>query len=430
MICHEFVPHICTAQSIIGLVVQRVVGYSKLDMMTSIKPKKILAVTGSRAEFGLLLPLLRKLAENPRFALSIAATGAHLSKKFGYTISEIESAGFIVKHRINSGLDSYSDTKEGTTLATADTIRGFAKLFQETENEPYDLVLGLGDRYELFSACVASHLALVPFAHIGGGEITEAALDDALRHSITKLSHLHFTTTADCRMRVIQLGEAPEFTHNVGCLSLDNILNLNPVSRTELAKSLLIPQDSLSGRILLVTFHPVTLEYGTSARQLQELLLALSSLEKDIKIIFTLGNADTEGYQLNALIKEYVNQRDGAFAFQSLGLVRYLSLMKICCGVIGNSSSGITEAPSFQVGTVNIGNRQKGRLRVASIVDAQPVKAEIYSAIQKVLSPEFQNQLSTVVNAYGDGKTSEKIISHLEKTNFATLIPKYFNDMN
>lgn len=383
--------------------------------------KKVCVVTGTRAEYGLLRWVMQGIQDSLQLELQLIVTGTHLSSEFGLTYRDIEADGFSIDRRVEMLLSS--DTSVGITKSMGLAVCGFADALVELQP---DLMLVLGDRYEIFAASSAAMLARIPIAHLHGGETTEGAFDEAIRHSITKMSHLHFVAAGEYRQRVIQMGEAPERVFQVGGLGIDNILKLNLLDREALENSL----DFRFGRHnLLVTFHPATLESGAAATQMLELLEALKTL-KDTHIIFTMPNADTESRVLFDMINAFVSQRpQTAKAFTSLGQLRYLSCIKYVDGVVGNSSSGLAEVPSFKKGTINIGDRQKGRLKAMSVIDCTPKKKNITVSLRQLYSNEFKRQLTRVVNPYGEGGASKKIVEVLESTSFDILLKKHFQDL-
>jgi len=314
-----------------------------------------------------------------------------------------------------------SDTAVGVTKSMGLGMIGFADALAELKP---DLMMVLGDRYEIFAVAASAMIARIPIAHLHGGETTEGAFDEAIRHSITKISHLHFVAAEEYRRRVIQLGELPEHVFNVGGLGIDNILRLKLLTRDELEEAL---NFKLEKRNLLITFHPVTLEQNTSAQQMDELLAALAEL-KDTGLIFTMPNADTEGRILFHQVEAFCAKHSQARAYTSLGQLRYLSCLQHVDGVVGNSSSGLTEVPSFNKGTINIGDRQRGRLRAASVIDCQPERKSISMAISQLFTSAFRTTLSKVENPYGNGGASELILSILEDQSFETLLKKSFLD--
>jgi len=381
---------------------------------------KICVVTGTRAEYGLLYWLMKAIQVDPELQLQLIVTGMHLSPEFGLTYQEIEKE-FCIDKKIEMLLSS--DTAIGITKSLGLAQISFAEAY--TELQP-DLIVLLGDRYEIFAAASAAMIARIPIAHLHGGETTEGAFDEAMRHSITKMSHLHFTATNEYRERVIQLGEAPDRVFNVGGLGIENIKRLPLLNKQELEQSISF---KLAEKNLLVTFHPVTLENATARQQFTELLAALDELE-NTHIILTKANSDTNGRIINQMIDDYVAEKSHkAVAFTSLGQLRYLSALKCVDAMVGNSSSGLAEAPSFKIGTINIGERQKGRIRAASVIDCEPTKASIQAAFIRLYSEEFQNQLFLMENPYGDGCASEKIIELIKATNLQDIIKKKFYDL-
>jgi GDP/UDP-N,N'-diacetylbacillosamine 2-epimerase (hydrolysing) len=286
-------------------------------------------------------------------------------------------------------------------------------------------MLVLGDRFEIFSAVAAAMVALIPVAHLHGGESTEGAFDEAIRHSITKMSHLHFVAAEEYRKRVIQLGEHPERVFLVGGLGIDNIKKLTLLDRPALEASLGF---GLGFKNLLVTFHPVTLENATSPQQMAELLAALETLE-DTHLIFTMPNADTDGRVLIDMVEKYVADHANVRAYTSLGQLRYLSCIRHVDGVVGNSSSGLTEVPSFGKGTINIGDRQRGRLKAESVIDCSPDRRSIAAALRRLYSPAFQGTLKTVLNPYGEGGASEKVVQILHDYPLGSILKKSFHDL-
>ena len=315
---------------------------------------KICVVTGSRAEYGLLSRLMQMIQEDSGLKLQVIATNMHLSPEFGLTYQEIEKDGFFINKKVEMLLSS--DTANGTAKSVGLATIGFADAYEDLKP---DLLLVLGDRYEILSAVTTALFYKIPVAHLHGGEITEGAYDDAIRHAITKMSHLHFTSTEEYRKRVIQLGENPERVFNVGAIGIDNIKHLKLLSRDVLEREL---QFLLKEQTILVTYHPVTLDENDTRMQFQCLLNVLND-RQDIRIIFTLPNSDTGGRVIIPMIQDFVKcNKDRAIAFASLGSLRYLSVLRCVSAVVGNSSSGIIEAPSFGIPTLNIGNRQKGRI--------------------------------------------------------------------
>ncbi|MDR3246392.1 MAG: UDP-N-acetylglucosamine 2-epimerase, partial [Prevotellaceae bacterium] len=340
--------------------------------------RKICVVTGTRAEYGLLSNLMRLIADDSDLQLQIIATNMHLSPEFGLTYKEIEADGFVINKKVQMLLSA--DTANATVKSMGLATIGFADALEELNP---DLMLVLGDRYEILSAVTSALIYKIPVAHLHGGEITEGAYDDAIRHAITKMSHLHFTSTEEYRNRVIQLGESPDRVFNVGAIGIDNIRKTNRLSKEELEQSI---NFKLGDKSLLVTFHPVTLENATAKEQCQNLLSVLSEYN-DYKIIFTQPNSDTDGRIIIQLINEYVESHSNqSIVFTSLGKVRYLSALKYITAVVGNSSSGIVEVPSFGIPTLNIGNRQKGRIAPESVINCGTSLTEISDGMKKLLS--------------------------------------------
>ena len=382
---------------------------------------KVCVVTGTRAEYGLLYWLMKEIQNDKDLQLQIIATGMHLSPEFGLTYKEIEKE-FKIDKKIEILLSS--DTPVGISKSMGLAQISFAEAFDELKP---DIVVVLGDRFEILAAASSALISRIPIAHIHGGEVTEGAVDEAFRHSITKMSHLHFTSTEEYKKRVIQLGEEPNRVFNVGAMGIENIKRLKLLSREEFEKSI---DFKLNKKNILVTFHPVTLENATAKEQFEELLSAIDELE-ETNIIFTKANADTDGRIINKMIDEYVNKnKDKSVAFTSLGQLRYLSALQFMDAVVGNSSSGILEAPSFKIGTINIGDRQKGRIKAKSVIDCEPKKEEIKKAFEKLYSKEFQEMLKDVKNPYeGDGYPSKKIVEVLKKSDLKNILKKRFYDI-
>lgn len=383
--------------------------------------RSVCVITSSRADFGLLRPLLLCLADSPRLRLSILATGTHLSPEFGLTISEIEAAGLAVDERVECILSA--DTSTATAAAMGLALTGVAAALARLSP---DVVVVLGDRFEIFACAAATAVSRIPLAHIHGGEVTTGAYDDGFRHGITKLSHLHFTAAEAYRRRVIQLGERPETVFNTGALGVDAVLGLPLYSREETAERLGHPW---ARRTLLATFHPCTLEAVDPAEQIAMLLDALAALP-DTRTIFTKGNADTHGRRINALLEQAQREHPDRIAvYESLGQQLYFSVMRHADGLVGNSSSGIIEAPSFKIGVLNIGSRQEGRLRSANIIDC-PCQPEALSAgLRRLLSPEFRATLSMVQSPFGDGQAARRIVDVLTEHPLSDLVPKPFFDL-
>ena len=382
--------------------------------------RKVCVVTGTRAEYGLLYWLLKEIEADKELQLQVIVTGMHLSPEFGLTYKEIEKE-FKINKKIEMLLSS--DTSVGISKSMGLAQISFAESYDELKP---DIVIVLGDRYEIFSATSAAMIAKIPIAHLHGGEKTEGAFDESIRHSITKMSHLHFTATNEYKNRVIQLGEHPSRVFNVGGMGIENIKRLKLLSKDEFEKSI---EFKLNIKNILVTFHPVTLENSTAKEQFQQLLDAIDELE-DTNIIFTKANSDTDGRVINQMIDEYVTKNfQKSVQFTSLGQLRYLSALQYVDAVVGNSSSGLAEAPSFKIGTINIGDRQKGRIKASSVIDCEPNKDSILKSFEKLYSKEFQETLKTTINPYGDGYASKKIVEILKNVDLKNILKKSFYDL-
>lgn len=380
--------------------------------------RRVCVVTGSRAEYGLLCWLMKEIQSSPALELQVVATGMHLSPEFGLTFRNIEEDGFRIDEKVEMLLSS--DTPAGIAKSIGLGTIGFADAFARLKP---DIVVLLGDRFEIFAAAQAALVARIPLAHLHGGETTEGAIDEAFRHAITKMAHLHFTATEEYRRRVIQLGEDPARVFNFGAAAIDGIRNQKLLSRPELEQALGF---SFGERNLLVTFHPVTLEADTAGQQFGELLAVLDDFP-DTRIIFTMPNADTGGRVVRRMIEGYVAAHPGrAAAYDSLGQLRYFSVMRQADAVVGNSSSGLIEAPSFHVGTINIGDRQKGRVKAASVIDCEPMRESIRIAFGRLYSPEFQELLRKVVNPYGAGPVANRIVRVLAEYPLEGILKKRF----
>jgi GDP/UDP-N,N'-diacetylbacillosamine 2-epimerase (hydrolysing) len=382
--------------------------------------KNICVVTGNRADYDLLYPLLKRIINDDDINLHLVATGSHMSSEFGLTYKQIEDDGFIIKHKVE--ILPSSDTAEGVIKSMGLGLIGFAKVFDKINA---DILILLGDRFEIFVAATAATVARIPIAHLSGGETTEGAFDEAFRHSITKMSHLHFTTTELYRNRVIQLGENPKRVFNVGAFVMDNINEMQLLSKYDLQKSMGF---KFGKRNLLITFHPTTLEDSSLEEQFYNLLTALSNIE-DAQLIFTKSNSDIGGRIINKMIDEYVElNHQKAVSYSSLGRLRYLSAMKYIDGVIGNSSSGLVEAPSFKIGVVNIGNRQKGRAKSSSVIDCDSSISEIEKAIKVMFSDDYKSKISKISNIYEGKDVSNKILSVIKSYNLEGILMKIFYD--
>ena len=379
--------------------------------------RKICIVTGSRAEYGLLYWLIKEVKADKDLELQLIVTGMHLSSDFGLTYKEIEK-----EFKIDKKIDIFlsSDTSLGITRSMGVAQTSFSKAYNELKP---DIIVVLGDRYEIFSAVSSAMISKIPIAHLHGGEATEGLIDEAIRHCITKMSHLHFTATEKYSKRVMQLGEKPSRVFNVGGAGIENIKRLKLLSKEELEKSI---NFKLNIKNILVTFHPVTLENKTSKKQFKEILSSIEELE-DTNIIFTKTNSDIDGRIINLMIDEYTNKNsDKSIAFASMGQLNFLSALQHIDFIIGNSSSGLLEAPSFKIGTINIGDRQKGRIQAKSVIDCLPDKKNIKETIKKIYSNEFQKLLRNVKNPHGDGCASQKIVKVLKAVPLEDLLKKVF----
>ena len=381
--------------------------------------QKICVITGSRAEYGLLRWVMQGIRDESSLTLQIIATGMHLASEFGDTYKEIEEDGFVIDKKVE--ILTGSDSPVGIAKSMGN---GMIRIADALNDLKPDLIVVLGDRYEIFSAVAAALVARIPVAHIHGGELTEGNFDDALRHSITKMSQLHFVAAEEYRNRVIQLGESPDRVFNVGGLGVDNIARTKLIEKEELESEL---QFKFQMRNLIVTFHPVTLEIDSGLKQLVELLGALDTFP-DIGLIFTMPNADTGSQLMTSLIETYIKSRGNAASYTSLGSVRYLSALACVDGVIGNSSSGLLEAPSLKKGTINIGNRQRGRVQAMSVISCEPDRLAIQHAITKLLSSDFQSSLKSVTSPFGNGGASEKTLQIIKLMAHESLLSQNFYD--
>jgi UDP-N-acetylglucosamine 2-epimerase (non-hydrolysing)/GDP/UDP-N,N'-diacetylbacillosamine 2-epimerase (hydrolysing) len=385
--------------------------------------RKICIITGTRAEYGALKPLLDKIKNDSCFSLQLIVTGMHLSTEFGLTVKEIEKDGFHITEKVEMLLSS--DTEFAIACSMGLGMIGFAKAYERLKP---DILLVLGDRFEMLSAVSSAFPFRIPVAHIHGGEATEGIIDELIRHAITKMSHIHFTATEKYKNRVIQMGEQPENVFCFGAPQLDNICNFNLMNAEELKNELGIPVEKEIG---VVTYHPVTLEKSTAEMQITELLEAIKHF-KEIYWVFTFPNADTEGRviieKLNNFVKDFPER---CKAYISLGQLRYLSLLKNASLMVGNSSSGLIEGPSFELPVVNIGDRQRGRIRAKNVIDVLEYRKEaLINAIHKALSTNFRRSLKGIKNPFGEGKTSQKIIEKLKTIQLdENLIKKSFYEI-
>lgn len=372
--------------------------------------KKVCVLTATRAEYGLLKNIIVELKNVNNIEVKVVVTGMHLSPEFGYTYKEIEQDGIEIDKKIEILLSSDSFSAVSKTMGLA--LIQFADYFEENK---FDMLLVLGDRYETLAVCIAAVNQQIPIAHLYGGEITEGVMDESIRHAITKLSYLHFTSTQEYRKRVIQLGEEPDRVYCVGAMGIENILSQELMSLNELEENL---HFSLGNRYAVVTFHPVTLENESVETQIKELIKAIDRID-DMHFIITKANADAKGRIINKLLDTYaMKNKEKVLLIESLGVKRYLSALYYSSMVIGNSSSGLVEAPTFHIPTVNIGNRQKGRLKAESVINCEPQCDSIFNAIQLAMTDKMKNLIMKSMNPYGDGHTSEKIVEKIKEVLF------------
>lgn len=383
--------------------------------------RKVCVVTGTRAEYGLLSRLMRLIQIDPDLTLQIIATNMHLSPEFGLTYKEIEADGFTIDKKVP--MPKLADTSNGIVKSMAIELSGIADAYEELRP---DLIVVLGDRYEMLIVATAALVYKIPIAHIHGGEITEGVFDDAIRHAITKMSHLHFTSTEEYSRRVIQLGEQPDRVFYVGSLGVENIKKITLMSKDEIEKSLGF---ELNKKTVIATYHPVTVTKGNNRIEMDEFLTALDE-EKNIRILFTMPNSDTGGAYISEKINEFVaRNKERAIAFTSLGVKRYLSAMSHVAAVIGNSSSGIIEVPSLGIPTLNIGDRQKGRVICDSIISCHSNKDSIRNGLKKVLSEEMAEIAKEVRNPYEKENTAQSIFNVIKSYSLNNLTQKSFYNL-
>ncbi len=383
--------------------------------------RKVCVITGSRAEYGLLSRLMKLIKEDSDLILQIIVTNMHLSPEFGNTYQDIEKDGFHIDKKVHMLLSS--DTANATAKSIGVAVIGFADAYEDLSP---DLILVLGDRYEMLAAVSAALVYKIPVAHIHGGEITEGAFDDSIRHSISKMSHLHFTSTDEYRNRVIQLGEDPAFVFNVGAIGIDNLKHLNLLTKESLEEDL---NFKLSGECILVTYHTVTLEDNTAQEQIENLLEVLKEI-KNLQILFTLPNSDPNGHIIKELITKFVEEnKDRSAVFAALGQIRYLSVLKYINAVVGNSSSGLIEVPSMGIPTLNIGSRQQGRLKPKTVVDCETSVKEIRKNLLYILSSQFKNSCKNAPNPYEKKNTASEILSVIKKYDLQKLVKKRFHNL-
>ena len=381
--------------------------------------RKVCIVTGTRAEYGLLYWLMREVQDDPELDLQIVATGMHLSPEFGLTYQDIEADGFEIDETVEMLLSS--DTPVGVAKSMGVGTIGLAEAFDRLAP---DVIVVLGDRFEVLSAAQAALVARIPVAHIHGGETTEGAVDEMIRHSVTKMAHVHFVATGTFRRRVIQLGEHPDRVFNVGAPGLDYLRRLDLMNQEKLEESL---DFELGDPTFLITYHPATLQEVSPEESIGRLLKALGNFP-EARFIFTKANADTGGRIINRRISDFVEEHgDRARLYDSLGQRRYLSALNHVDVVIGNSSSGVIEAPAIPVPTVNIGTRQEGRPRAKSVIDCEEASSHISQSIQEVLSPEFRSRLDDVQSPYGDGTASPRICNQLKTLNLSSMAKSFYD---
>lgn len=385
------------------------------------RPRKICVVTGSRAEYGLLYWLLKDLQNHAGLTLQLVVTGMHLSSQFGLTVRNIEADGFVPDAKVDMLVSS--DTPAGIAKSIGLGTIGFAGVLEQLQP---DVLVVLGDRFEIFAAAQAAMCARIPIAHIHGGELTEGVIDEAIRHAITKMSHLHFVATEEYRNRVIQLGESPDRVWNVGALGVEAIRRAQLLSRLELSNAIGF---DITRPYFLVTYHPVTLHHARNGEGVRPLLGALEAFPHH-RILLTGVNADTDNVEIHDAIKAFAGKHAGrVYSTMSLGQQGYLSAMRYADVVVGNSSSGLIEAPSFRVPTVNIGDRQRGRVRAKTVIDVAADEGAIVSGIKKALSPLFRVRLRNMVSPFGDGKSAARITKILATHPLHDLLMKRFWDV-
>ena len=378
---------------------------------------KIAVVTGTRADYGILKPVIREVQQSPHLNLQLLVTGAHLEDRFGFTAHEIEQNGFAIHKKLP--IDLSSDNEVSVTKSMGRAMMAFAEVYAESRP---DIILLLGDRFEIFAATTAALIARIPVAHLAGGDVTEGAIDEAMRHSITKMAHLHFVTNAKSAKRVMQLGENPSHIFNVGNPSLDEIKNMTFLTKDEIGSKI---KFDFREKNFLITFHPETIERNKAKEHIKEMLAALKNYP-DVGLVFTMPNADPEGAVIAREIEKFVQENKNAASYDSLGHNLYFNVMKVVDLVIGNSSSGLLEAPSFNLPCVNIGNRQVGRMQSALTLQVNIDREAIIRSIDKAMAMERKE----IENPYGDGKSAKRIVSILNNIKQPqNLLKKKFFDM-
>lgn len=383
--------------------------------------RKICVYTSTRAEYGLLRNLIKEIHTCPELALQLLVSGTHLVPDQGMTIGEIRADGFKPDKCVD--IDLSDDSPAGICHSMGIAISEYGKYFSEYNP---DILVVLGDRFEAFCCATAAQVCGIPIAHIHGGEVTQGAIDEAFRHCITKMAHLHFPCCEEYRFRIVQMGECPEFVYNVGALGVENIRNLKLMERGDLEESI---DFKLDKPFFLVTYHPVTLEKNSAKKQFAQLLSALDQYP-DHKVIFTGANADTDGKIINRLQNEYKKKHpDKCIVVPSLGYMRYLSAMNLCKAVVGNSSSGILEAPALKVPTINIGDRQKGRVRAKSVIDCTPLKNQILASLKAICSKGFLSNLKNMHNPFEKQGTSKQIKEIIKTADLTGIMKKRYYDI-
>lgn len=385
--------------------------------------RKICVVTGTRAEYGLLSRLMRMIKDSQDTHLQVIATNMHLSPKYGNTYQEIEKDGFTIDVKVPIIDETAPDNAITTVKSMATALSGFADAYNTLKP---DLVVLLGDRYEILAAATAALIERIPIAHLYGGEVTEGAYDDAIRHSITKMSQLHFASTEAYRQRIIQMGEQPDRVFYIGAVGVENVKRLPLMNKNEIEKEI---DFTIDNNTILVTYHPVTLGNRTAKDDIDDFIAVLEE-RKDLRVIFTMPNSDTGGQFIVDAINEFVKRNSNrSKAYKSLGVVRYLSVMKQVAAVVGNSSSGIVEVPSFGIPTLNIGDRQKGRIQAESTYNCLPDKDSVFKGLDMVLSKEFRVLASKVHNPYEKANTAEEIFKVISTYPIEQLNQKHFYDI-
>lgn len=379
----------------------------------------ILVITTTRADFGLLKNLIKSLKKN-KFNCKVLASGTHFSKYYGYTSNEIKSENIKIDFKLKQEIITKNSI--GISKIISQFIKQVTKILNKSNP---DLVVLLGDRYEIFGAAVAAHISRIPIAHIHGGELTNGVIDDAFRHSITKMSQLHFVSNKIYRKRVIQLGENPETVHTVGGMGVESIKNTKLLSQKKIEKKLKI---KFLKKNLLINFHPETLRKGEAKYQVKELINALKTL-KNTCLIFTMPGAEVENKLIVGEIRKFVKNNNNSYYFRSLGQQNFFSILKIVDAMVGNSSSGLLEMPTFKKATLNLGDRQSGRLKSESVLDTNIKKKDIIKSINRIYSKKFQIKIKNSFNPYGNGGASEKIIKVLKENKRKNFIIKKFYDI-